>query len=140
MFEMQMQRVVAEPFDEIVFNELTAYDTLLIKTQNSTYSFIVTEPQLHQGILSGGSFGDRLVKAILIPSPAGAGQFVTNAHRLSIGTRLMFVVESRRGPIGGLTSAVTKILRLARTTNMHVAGVNSADATTIRSEGLNQKN
>jgi hypothetical protein len=136
---VEMQRVVAEPLNELILNELAACDTFVIQTQNSRYSFIVTEPHLHQGILSGGSFGERLVKAVLIPSPADLGQFVTDAHRLRIGARMMFVVESRRGPIGGMTSAVTKIYRLTRAINMPVTRFRTTCETAIQGEAQDQR-
>jgi hypothetical protein len=135
---LELQRVLAEPLNELILNELVACDTFVIQTQNSRYSFIVTEPHLHQGILSGGSFGERLVKAVLIPSPAERSHFVTDAHRLKVGGRMMFVVESRRGPIGGMTSTVTAIYRLTRAADMPVARCKSTCETAIQGEAQQQ--
>jgi len=135
---LELQSVIAEPLNELILNELVACDTFVIQTQNSRYSFIVTEPQLHQGILSGGSFGERLVKAVLIPSPAERGHFVTDAHRLKVGGRMMFVVESRRGPIGGMISTVTAIYRLTRAADMPVARFKSTCETAIQGDAQEQ--
>jgi hypothetical protein len=95
---------------EIAFDAMEAADSILIRTRSSTYRFLVVDPSLRRGLLSGGKFGDHPCDAILAATlsqePDGLR---SDASGLKVQSRALFYirVEDRLDHL--LTSAITDL-------------------------------
>lgn len=52
----------------IDFDDLKPRDRVVIRTRNSTYRFLITDPARRQGVLTGGTLGNNTRNAVLIES------------------------------------------------------------------------
>ena len=85
-------------------------DKLLIKTGNSAYRFVFSDPALRQGVLSGGALSDTPRSAILIGSIAeGADGERNEISGLKVGARAVFYLVSPTGMERLITSAVVNL-------------------------------
>jgi hypothetical protein len=84
---------IIEPGGEIHFDDLSPGDRILIETNNSFYSFTITEPKILAGRLIGGMLGNRLVDAALLPSWLTRPTPNLTPQSFKAGSRLVFMVE-----------------------------------------------
>ncbi len=100
---------------EIRFNTLSAADILVIKTRSSVYHFLVTDPLLRIGILSGGSL-DREMPAVLVGMWRKTQDvWTSNAPGLQTESRALFWLNSASGVQQLVSSAVTDVVHLKAT-------------------------
>jgi hypothetical protein len=75
-----------EPRNEIIFDELTENDTVVVETAHNVYTFRLRDIEHQTGVLEGG--------AIAVPSTAVLGGTVQDAEflqdRLRVGGRAIF--------------------------------------------------
>ena len=91
-------------------DNMTGNDRLVIKTNNSTYRFVMTDPALRQGLLSGGALSDTPRSVILVGSILeGAGGFVSDFPGLKVGARAVFYLASSAGMERLITSVIIKL-------------------------------
>lgn len=82
-------------------------DRLVIKTVNSTYRFVLVDPDLRQGVLSGGALTGAPRSAILIGSVfQGAAGSASEIPGLKVGARAIFYLVSSAGMERLITSVV----------------------------------
>jgi hypothetical protein len=86
---------------EIALDQLHTGDQILIRTVNSTYIFLVTDPAKRLGLLVGGVFGNYAAHAVLDVWPVEPDQ------RLRAGARARFQVESSAGIKRVISSVIT---------------------------------
>jgi hypothetical protein len=84
---------VIEPGNEIHFDDLSPGDCILIETNNSFYSFTISEPKILAGRLIGGVLGNRLENAALLPSWFAKPTPNLAPQSFKVGSRLVFMVE-----------------------------------------------
>jgi len=80
----------------IDLDDLKAKDKVVIRTRNSSYRFLVTDPAKRQGVLTGGLLGNSTRDAVLIESIAVEGD--TKLERSSgfrTGARILFYLSSQ---------------------------------------------
>ncbi len=95
---------------ELAFNELTESDMILIRTQNSEYTFAITDAEGRRGILSGGSLGDGGRDANLVGAlPESGSAIVGDTSKLETGSRALFYLSARKGIERLITSVITGI-------------------------------
>ena len=70
--------------NELALADLRGADIIRIETLNSVYEFTVGDPAAHRGTVSGGSFGKRVVDAVI----------VCERLRLKVGTQARLFVAA----------------------------------------------
>jgi hypothetical protein len=96
--------------DSVDIRGLSPLDEVVIRTANSTYFFLVTDPKERHGILTGGKLGSSARQAMLIESfgvterGEGEGDF-----QLRIGGRVLFFVLSLGRPQLLTTSGIQRL-------------------------------
>lgn len=95
----------------IDLDDLKAKDRVVIRTRNSSYRFLVTDPAKRLGVLTGGLLGNTTRDAVLIESIAVEGD--TKLERSSgfrTGARILFYLSSPRGAERMATSVVEELI------------------------------
>jgi hypothetical protein len=92
-------------------NSVAKSDQLLIETEQSTYVFIVSDPTMRWGKLTGGILGNRLLPAYLLPAEREL-EASTNEFLISVGEKVRFVFESGNHIERLVTSSVTRVVRI----------------------------
>ena len=106
----------SEAVSEIALDSLSPADCLLIKTANSTYSFMVIDPKRGRGVLRGGALGSRVATTVLLGAEIRqGGQVSLLLSRVHEGSRAIFFVAISDGvnqlvtsPISGLVCTRAK--------------------------------
>lgn len=102
--------VVKSDSGRLSLDNMIKNDRLMIKTGNSAYRFVFSDPALRQGVLSGGALGDAPRSAILIGSIAeGADGGRGEIPGLKVGARAVFYLFSPTGMERLITSAVVNL-------------------------------
>lgn len=102
---LHSQRVVA-----INFKHLRMNDIILISTQNTCYSFVITSERGMRGRLSGDSPNDFFPEAVLIGSMVKDGERVhLLMSRLEAQSRGLFFVRQGDRLLEVLTSPITSL-------------------------------
>jgi len=111
-------RAALASIEEIAFDDVKATDRILIQTENSEYRFSVVDPESRRGVLSGGSFGDKLQDAtlvcVLIRGRIGEGR---DTSRLKIDSRALFYLNVGAGLKRLTTSAITNLVHIREEEN-----------------------
>ena len=95
---------------EISLDKLCAADNIYIRTTNSTYIFVVTDPKDRFGVLMGGVFDNKPVPAMLVgvEQPTGSVQTIDNLT-LRKGSRAFFFTGPFQTPGRLLTSVIQSL-------------------------------
>lgn len=94
--------------EEVDIKRLKAFEKVSIHTSNSIYEFSVTDPETRTGILTGGALGESTVIAVLMCSAHGEKH--SEARKLTVGTRAVFLFPGRTGSRRLVTSQVRALL------------------------------
>lgn len=106
---------LSEVVKEIVMDNLGEGDLFLIQTNNSVYSFAVTDVKKRQGILIGGSLGKKRLRAFFICSESGQkGDTATMSTKLSVGSRAAFTIIEKFGISSHLMTSEIKMLTIIK--------------------------
>ncbi|MFY9607326.1 MAG: hypothetical protein WAU45_01765 [Blastocatellia bacterium] len=95
----------------IDFDDLNPKDKVVIRTRNSSYRFLITDPAKRRGVLTGGALGNNTLDAVLIESFAQE----SNAKRetsydLKTGARVLFYLYSTKGAERIATSVIQELV------------------------------
>jgi len=105
------QPYASEQVSEIALDSLSTADCLLIKTANSTYSFMVVDPKRGRGVLRGGALGSRAATTVLLGAEIRkGGQVSLLLSKVHEGSRAIFFVASRDGVNQLITSPITGLV------------------------------
>jgi hypothetical protein len=86
-------------------------DCLLIKTANSTYAFLITDPVSRRGILMGGALGASHAASVLLGAEIGkSGDLPGLLSELCDGSRAIFFAAAPDGVKRLITSPITKLV------------------------------
>ena len=103
------------PESGITFDEINRDDKVVIRTQNSEYSFSVIDPQNHRGMLSGGSLGDEPREAFLVESLGKTESGSLRDYRgLKRGARALFYLSIPGNRIERVTTSKISALKIVR--------------------------
>jgi hypothetical protein len=96
--------------DSVDIRGLSPLDEVVIRTANSTYFFLVTDPKERHGILTGGKLGSSARQALVIESlgMTKRGE-VEGDSDLRIGSRALFFVLSLAQPQLLTTSGIQRL-------------------------------
>ena len=95
----------------IDFDDLKPKDKVVIRTVNSTYRFLITDPAKRQGVLTGGALGKNTRNAVLIESfIVEDEQRIDSSYGLKIGARILFYLSSARGAERMATSIIVELV------------------------------
>ena len=95
----------------IDLDDLKAKDRVVIRTRNSTYRFLVTDPAKRLGVLTGGALGNNTRDAVLIESVAVQEDAkLERSSGLRTGARILFYLSSPRGAERLATSVVEELV------------------------------
>lgn len=110
MFALRRQ---SAPQDEVPFDGLKSYDSLIIRTENSQYRFELLDPSDRRGILSGGHLGDEAHEAVFL-SVIGDREDIDHEKIKKNTKAIFFLLQQGRGPKHLVTSRITaiKLVRL----------------------------
>ena len=101
---------------EIALDSLSAADRLLIRTRNSTYRFVVTDPAAFRGTLVREAMRACEGDSVLIGARARNGHLESDTLKLKTGSRAIFLIESGGCLKRIITSAITQLVH-ARSQN-----------------------
>jgi hypothetical protein len=92
---------------EITLTEMNAEDEISIRTKKSEYRFLVTDPELYRGILTGGRLGQQPHDAFLVGAifPHDGGN--SDSKKLVTGARAFFYLNGKHGLDCLTTSVIT---------------------------------
>jgi hypothetical protein len=95
----------------IDLDDLKAKDKVVIRTRNSAYRFLVTDPAKRLGVLTGGALGNNTRDAVLIESVAVEEDAkLERSSGLRTGARILFYLSSPRGAERMATSVVEELV------------------------------
>jgi hypothetical protein len=95
----------------IDLDDLKAKDKVVIRTRNSTYRFLLTDPAKRLGVLTGGALGNSTRDAALIESVAvEENAKLERSSGLRTGARILFYLSSPRGAERMATSVVEELV------------------------------
>jgi hypothetical protein len=101
----------SESVSEIALDSMNSADCLLIKTANSTYSFIVVDSKRGRGVLRGGALGSRAATTVLLGAEIRKGEQVSLLlSKIHEGSRAIFFVAARDGVDQLVTSPITGLV------------------------------
>ena len=96
---------------ELALDSLRTDDCLVITTANSTYCFLVVDPAMHRGILTGGVLGGKVVTAVLLGAKIRKSRQVSELFwKLCQGSRAIFFVASSDSVQQLTTSAIVRLV------------------------------
>ena len=108
----------SESVSEIALNSLSVADCLLIKTANSTYSFMIVDPKRGRGVLRGGALGSRAVATVLLGAEVRRGvQVSLLLSKVHQGSRAIFFVASTEGVTQLVTSPIIGLVYTSAKSN-----------------------
>lgn len=90
-------------------DDLRPKDKVVIRTRNSTYRFLITDPAKRRGVLTGGALGNNAREAVLIESFALEESARRETHGLKTGARVLFYLYSTRGAERMATSVIHEL-------------------------------
>ena len=93
----------------IDFDDLKPKDKVVIRTRNSTYRFLITDPAKRRGVLTGGALGNQACEAVLIESFALEESARRENYGLKTGARILFYLYSSRGAERMATSVIQEL-------------------------------
>ena len=93
----------------IDLDDLKPKDKIVIRTRNSTYRFLITEPAKRHGVLTGGALGNNAREAVLIESFALEQGANRHTYGLKTGARVLFFLYSTRGAERMATSVIQEL-------------------------------
>jgi hypothetical protein len=97
---------------DILFEDISPSDRIMIRTQNSEYRFSVVDPSERKGILTGGSLGNQQRHAVLVGALSGGeNSFASDTGALKTGSRALFYLTARNGVERLITSIITSLKR-----------------------------
>jgi hypothetical protein len=110
----------SEAVSEIALDSLRAADSLLIKTANSTYCFLVIDPERRRGILTGGALGSNAATSVLVGAEIrttvqGSGLY----SKLCEGARVIFFLAAADRVQQLITSTISKLVHTRAKTTQH---------------------
>lgn len=98
--------------NKIDFEDVSANDELLIRTENSKYRFSVIDAAQKCGTLSGGSLGDPLCNVVLLGGVIKTDSSSTIIQALRTESRAFFSICMRGGLKQLLTSAIIELVHI----------------------------
>ncbi|HYP28198.1 MAG TPA: hypothetical protein VE262_15895 [Blastocatellia bacterium] len=98
--------------NEIDFEDLSANDELLIRTENSRYRFSVINPAQKCGTLSGGSLGDQLCNVVLLGGMVKSDGSSAIIQALRTESRAFFSICTQGGLKQLLTSLIVELTHI----------------------------
>lgn len=108
------QSYVTRPLDkqaEVFFDDIRASDSLTIRTEYSTYTFLVIDPAERAGILTGGKLKRRMVRATLVGTlDEEDSDSIKDESRLRTGAPALFHLKSAQGVWRIITSTITDLI------------------------------
>jgi hypothetical protein len=93
----------------IDLDDLKPKDKIVIRTRNSTYRFLITDPAKRRGVLTGGALGNNAREAVLIESFALEQGANRHTYGLKTGSRVLFYLYSTRGAERMATSVIQEL-------------------------------
>ena len=117
MVEIEMESIknllYGEKIEKLSFDCVNEGETLMIETRNSTYRFLVIDAISGQGILTGGSFHDNSIIALLIGvSVEDRNGFRLDTTCLKVGGRAIFHLDIEIGIERLITSRITNLFHI----------------------------
>lgn len=95
----------------IDFDDLKPKDKLVIRTRNSTYRFLITDPAKRRGVLIGGALGNTTREAVLIESfGLEENAEPKTSYGLKTGARVLFYLYSTKGAERMATSVIQELV------------------------------
>ncbi|MBI4854902.1 MAG: hypothetical protein HY819_24140 [Acidobacteria bacterium] len=98
---------------ELSLNDLKLEDRIIIYTKNSQYYFRVLDPLLRTGIVSGGSFGNKSYKAVLLSAQKDPLEFNSD-NVIRLNSKIIFLIQDKNNSITRLFTSPIKTLKLSR--------------------------
>lgn len=102
-------RIPGQSQMSIDLDELQPKDKVVIRTRNSTYRFLVTDPAKRRGVLTGGALGKNACEAVLIEPLAPGEDAGQETNGLKTGARVLFYFYSTRGAERMATSVIQEL-------------------------------
>jgi len=110
----------SEAVSEIALDALSASDFVRIETVNSTYCFLVTDPEGRRGILMGGALDSAAVTTVLLGAEIRAnGQVSSLYSKLCEGARGIFFVAAADRVQQLITSTIIRLFHTRAKTTQH---------------------
>ena len=110
----------SEAVSEIALDALNASDFVRIETVNSTYCFLVTDPERRRGILMGGTLASAAATSVLLGAEIRANGQVSGLYaKLCEGARGIFFVSAADRVQQLITSTITKLFHTRAKTTQH---------------------
>jgi hypothetical protein len=94
---------------EITLTELNVDDEISIRTKTSEYRFIVTNPGLCRGILTGGVLDQQPHDALLVGGIFPRNGNTRDPKKLETGARALFYLNGKQGLDCLTTSVITEL-------------------------------
>jgi len=94
---------------EITLTEMNAEDEISIRTKTSEYRFIVTNPGLCRGILTGGVLHQQPHDAFLVGAIFPLDEGIRDPKKLETGARALFYLNGKHGLDCLTTSVITEL-------------------------------
>ena len=110
----------SEAVSEIALDSLRAADCLLIKTTNSTYCFLVIDPERRRGILTGGALGSDAATSVLLGAEINTSVQASGLYsKLCEGARGIFFLSAADRVQQLITSTISKLVHSRAKTTQH---------------------
>src|ERR1700730_3455630 len=94
---------------EITLTQMNAEDEIYIRTKKSEYRFLVTDPELYRGILTGGRLGQQPHDAFLVGAIFPHDGDISDSKKLVAGSRVLFYLNGKHGLDCLTTSVITEL-------------------------------
>jgi hypothetical protein len=121
--KQQIRPYSSEGVREISLDTLNATDFISIKTADSAYVFVVTDPGKRRGVLTGGALGLTVTTSVLLGAHLGKnGRVSALFSGLCEGSRAIFFVESADGVEQLITSVITGLVHIKAGNTRHPQG------------------
>ena len=94
---------------EITLTQMNAEDEIYIRTKKSEYRFLVTDPELYRGILTGGRLGQQPHDAFLVGAILPHDGDISDSKKLVTGARALFYLNGKHGLDCLTTSVISEL-------------------------------
>jgi len=94
---------------DIKLDDVNELDEVWIRTEQSNYHFLLTDPGLLKGRLRGGVLGDQEYQAVFCGALISSDVSLENPLKLKTGGRAVFYVARESGVNRLVTSAITAL-------------------------------
>jgi hypothetical protein len=94
---------------QISLTGMNAEDVISIRTKTSEYHFLVTDPGLCRGILTGGVLGQQPHDAFLVGAIFPLDEGIRDPKKLETGARALFYLNRKHGLDCLTTSVITEL-------------------------------